>query len=152
MSYWFIFATTLLEGRPKYELEDSIIGNNPGLGFRPMPPESNVESTLVWYQKHTPNNSKYWVDEINLFLEGKLSHQHLYVISFLSQISLLDFKKVSNKTVNCRSKDPGEGESCKVDLTTFGPCTEVNEFGYEEGKPCIFLKLNKIYGWNPEYY
>jgi sodium/potassium-transporting ATPase subunit beta len=70
--YWLLFASTLKDGRPKYELKDSIIGDNPGLGFRPMPPESNVESTLVWYQKNNANNSKYWVDEINHFLERKL--------------------------------------------------------------------------------
>lgn len=70
ITYWMIFASTLLDGRPKYELKESIIGDNPGLGFRPMPPESNVESTLIWYQKNSPNNSKYWVDEINTFLSG----------------------------------------------------------------------------------
>lgn len=71
MAMWFIFASTLIDGRPKYELEDSIIGNNPGLGFRPMPPESNVESTLIWYQKHNPENSGYWVNETRDFLKGE---------------------------------------------------------------------------------
>jgi sodium/potassium-transporting ATPase subunit beta len=37
-------------------------------------------------------------------------------------------------------------------LAGFGACTARNEFGYPEGKPCIFLKLNKIYKWNPDYY
>lgn len=71
MAMWFLFASTLIEGRPKYELDDSIIGGNPGLGFRPMPPESNVESTLIWYQKHNPGNSEYWVNETNSFLKGE---------------------------------------------------------------------------------
>ena len=70
MTMWLLFASTLIEGRPKYELGESIIGQNPGLGFRPMPPESNVESTLIWYQKNNPNNTKYWVDELNRFLKG----------------------------------------------------------------------------------
>jgi sodium/potassium-transporting ATPase subunit beta len=65
-----LFQTTLIEGRPKYELKESLIGTNPGLGFRPMPPESNVESTLIWYQKNNPENSKYWVEEIDRFLSG----------------------------------------------------------------------------------
>lgn len=42
-----------------------------GLGFRPMPPEVNVESTLVWYESSKPDNYKYWVDETTKFLEGK---------------------------------------------------------------------------------
>ena len=31
-----------------------------------------------------------------------------------------------------------------------GDCTLENNYGYKEGKPCILLKLNRIYGWNPE--
>lgn len=71
MAMWFIFASSLLKERPKYELKESIIGTNPGLGFRPNPPESNVESTLIWYQKKNPKNSEYWVEEIERFLSGK---------------------------------------------------------------------------------
>lgn len=42
-----------------------------GLGFRPMPPESNVESTLIWFKGSNPDNYKYWTEEIDRFLEGK---------------------------------------------------------------------------------
>lgn len=34
----------------------------------------------------------------------------------------------------------------------FGPCNPANDYGYLEKKPCIFLKLNKIYAWEPRYY
>jgi sodium/potassium-transporting ATPase subunit beta len=37
-------------------------------------------------------------------------------------------------------------------MQAFNPCTKEKNFGYEEGRPCIFLKLNKIYNWIPEYY
>lgn len=82
--YWLCFATTLIDGRPKYELKESIIGTNPGLGFRPMPPESNVESTLVWYQKNNPKNSEYWVEEVERFLQG-LSHE-IYISELIQKI------------------------------------------------------------------
>lgn len=39
-----------------------------------------------------------------------------------------------------------------MNLNAFQPCTKEKKFGYEEGRPCIFLKLNKIYNWIPEYY
>lgn len=42
-----------------------------GLGFRPMPPESNVESTLVWFTAADDKNTKYWTDEIDTFLSSK---------------------------------------------------------------------------------
>jgi sodium/potassium-transporting ATPase subunit beta len=32
------------------------------------------------------------------------------------------------------------------------PCVSEKKFGYEIGRPCIFLKLNKIYNWNPDYF
>lgn len=73
---WLIFASTLIDGRPKYELKESIIGTNPGLGFRPMPPESNVESTLIWYERNNPKNSEYWVNELENFLEGEKFHEN----------------------------------------------------------------------------
>ena len=37
-------------------------------------------------------------------------------------------------------------------MKAFKPCTKDKNYGYDEGKPCIFLKLNKIYNWIPEYY
>lgn len=43
-------------------------------------------------------------------------------------------------------------DSCKIDLKAFDPCTAEKGFGYKIGKPCIFLKLNKIYNWTPNYY
>jgi sodium/potassium-transporting ATPase subunit beta len=71
MAMWFIFASTLVDTHPKYELQESIIGTNPGLGFRPMPPESNVESTLIWFEE-SKDNTKYWIDETKNFLSGKM--------------------------------------------------------------------------------
>lgn len=132
LSMFFIFESTLTDERPKYELEESLIGTNPGLGFRPMPPESNVESTLIWYQKNTPENSKYWTQELDKFLK--------------------DFEDSSINRTDCRNAPPKDGEICKVDLKAFGKCAPNQKFGYEQGAPCIYLKLNKIYNWIPEYY
>lgn len=46
----------------------------------------------------------------------------------------------------------GANEVCVVNLDQFGPCSQANGYGYPKGKPCIFLKLNKIYGWKPDVY
>lgn len=42
-----------------------------GLGFRPMPPESNVESTLIWYKSSDRGNIEYWQKELKKFLTSK---------------------------------------------------------------------------------
>lgn len=50
-----------------------------------MPPESNVESTLVWYEKNNPKNFEYWIKEIESFLEGNI----LQKISVMERDALL---------------------------------------------------------------
>lgn len=39
-----------------------------------------------------------------------------------------------------------------VDVKQFGDCSPQNAYGYNNSRPCVFLKLNKIYNWMPEYY
>lgn len=29
-------------------------------------------------------------------------------------------------------------------------CNRQNDYGYKLGNPCVLIKLNRIYGWNPE--
>jgi hypothetical protein len=53
----------------------NLVLNFLGLGFRPMPPESNVESTLIWYKASDKDNIKYWTDEIDTFLKSKNKHK-----------------------------------------------------------------------------
>jgi sodium/potassium-transporting ATPase subunit beta len=138
---WGIFYSTIVHTHPKYELQESIIGTNPGLGFRPMPPESNVESTLIWFEENNEKNTEYWVDEIRNFLTG------------FAENRTKDGKPVNKHGIDCTKNNRVEPEEhCKVDLSKFGDCTEAKGFGFERGKPCIFLKLNKIYNWEPEYY
>lgn len=66
-----VFYQTLDPNAPKWQLDNSLIGSNPGLGFRPMPPESNVESTLIWYKASDEGNYLHWTKELDKFLEGE---------------------------------------------------------------------------------
>lgn len=66
-----VFYQTLDPNAPKWQLDNSLIGSNPGLGFRPMPPESNVESTLIWYKASDEGNYLHWTRELDKFLEGR---------------------------------------------------------------------------------
>ncbi|KAF7989745.1 hypothetical protein HCN44_008419 [Aphidius gifuensis] len=136
--FWGFFQT--LDPRiPKWQLERSIIGTNPGLGFRPMPPAENVESTLIWFKGSDRDNYKYWVNSLVKFLE--------------------EYKKPGStpgRGANIKDCDytrlPGPGQVCVVDTRGLGTCTEEDFFGYHKSSPCVFLKLNKIYGWKPEFF
>lgn len=54
---------------------------------------------------------------------------------------------------NCDyNQPPPKGQVCDVDIKAWTPCTKENNYSYHKSSPCVFLKLNKIYGWIPEFY
>jgi len=59
-----------------------------------MPPESNVESTLIWYRANDEGNYKYWTDELDKFLEGKQCY--LYC-----RIEYTSLYALEQKSVHC---------------------------------------------------
>ncbi|OAD53765.1 Sodium/potassium-transporting ATPase subunit beta-2 [Eufriesea mexicana] len=133
-----VFYQTLDPNAPKWQLENSLIGSNPGLGFRPMPPESNVDSTLIWYKASDEGNFLHWTRELDKFLE-----------EYQKPASPSNEKK----RVPCDyGKAAPPSKVCDVDISTWGQCTKKNKYGYNKSAPCIFLKLNKIFGWQPKYY
>ncbi|KYQ53875.1 Sodium/potassium-transporting ATPase subunit beta-2 [Trachymyrmex zeteki] len=131
-----VFYQTLDPNAPKWQLDNSLIGSNPGLGFRPMPPESNVESTLIWYKASDEGNYLHWTRELDKFLE--------------------EYQKspgANYERVNCDYGRPAPpGKVCDVDMSNWGQCQKSNKYGYSRSAPCIFLKLNKIFGWEPKFY
>ncbi|GBP03270.1 hypothetical protein EVAR_68936_1 [Eumeta japonica] len=133
------FSQTLDPRIPKWTLDGSLIGTNPGLGFRPLPPVDNVESTLIWYKGTHHENYRQWTDALDNFLA-------VYKIPGLTpgrgeNISPCDY-----------NQPPPAGRVCDVDIKVWSPCTKENNYSYHKSSPCIFLKLNKIYGWVPQFY
>lgn len=71
-----IFATTLdtadAGGSPKWTQDSSLIGSNPGVGFRPMPDQDkNSESTLIWFKMDDPSDYTFWSKQLGEFIESK---------------------------------------------------------------------------------
>jgi len=133
-----IFWQTLDTDKPKWQLDASLIGSNPGLGFRPMPPEAKLGSTLIWYKASDPINMDYWFKSVDTFLE--------------------DYKKTSNleNQIHCdHNTQKQDGKVCIFSADSLGNCSPEKtkgKYGYPERRPCVFLKLNKIYNWKPEVY
>lgn len=125
---------------PKYQLDGSLIGTNPGLGFRPMPNDSNHLSSLIWYRGTKSEDYAIWVDSLKQFVKE-------YKTPGLTPGR-------GQNLVNCDYGIPvPEGKVCSFDVSKkFYPCVEENNFNYHKQRPCIFLKLNKIFGWKPEFY
>ncbi|XP_066258505.1 sodium/potassium-transporting ATPase subunit beta-2-like [Euwallacea similis] len=135
-----VFFQTLDYHTPKWQLDRSIIGSNPGLGFRPMPSEKNIDSTLIWYKHNDKGNVQNWQRELDAFL--------------------FRYNKSNNpqadKLEECRNfQPPAPGKVCNVKIDQlWHPCIKSAGYNYEsgEGGPCIFLKLNRIFNWVPEYF
>ncbi|KAF7490757.1 Sodium/potassium-transporting ATPase subunit beta [Sarcoptes scabiei] len=132
-----IFYQTIDYRTPKYQLEDSRIGSNPGLGFRPRPKDENIDSTLIWFKNgNNEKNWKYWSDSLKDFVDN--------------------YRK-STPDAGAHMETCGEnqmaseGKFCHFDVNNIpSQCSAENHFGYQRGDPCVLIKLNKIFNWKPE--
>ncbi|XP_022914204.1 sodium/potassium-transporting ATPase subunit beta-2-like isoform X2 [Onthophagus taurus] len=134
----WVFFQTLDPRIPKWQLDRSIIGTNPGLGFRPMSME-NAESTLIWIQGANKTNYEKWKSSLNSFLDK-------YYTPGMTEKGTASVRKCSY------TQPPQKGHVCDVDVKVWKECNRDQHYNYHKNSPCIFLKLNKIYGWIPEYY
>lgn len=174
-----VFYQTLDAKRPKWLLNESLIGSNPGnlflfisfriklinylfvffllrnlgLGFRPMPPPSNVESTLIWYKSNDKGNVAYWHKELDDFLKSTFTTNMIRVEERLEKLCvlfILEYDKSLNphadNIVDCKQGErPEHGKVCDVKIDN-RPCTPESAYNFNStsGGPCIFLKLNKV--------
>lgn len=67
-----LFAT-LDDKVPKWQLDSSLIGTNPGMGFRPISSRTE-EGSLIWYNTGNASTITKWVHLLDEFLEGKFSN------------------------------------------------------------------------------
>jgi len=124
--------SSLNDAEPKWKLERSLIGTNPGLGFRPLSDETE-RGSVIQFDTKKPEEGRYWVELLDKFLE--------------------QYKAIGKKQKFCSFNETHNNEQvCVVDIDTFGPCSPQNDYGYKNGRPCVFLKLNKIYNWEPQCY
>ncbi|XP_032529889.2 sodium/potassium-transporting ATPase subunit beta-2-like [Danaus plexippus] len=127
--------SVLDERIPYFTLADSIIGNNPGMGHRPLILE---EESLIWYDAKDPKTIQKYVDNISEFL-APYENKSLLINQGANQH-------------DCGMTKPPRNEVCSFNLSQLGPCSKENNFGFTNRTPCIIIKLNKIFDWNPVFY
>lgn len=133
-----VMLMTLDDNRPKWLLDSSRIGTSPGMGFRPISNRTE-EGSLIWYDAKNETSVRKWTELIDDYLK-------LYIDS--SQLP----GGGRNQVVCSFEKNPGPDQVCAVEVDKWGPCSRANGYGYNKSSPCFFLKLNRIYGWEAEYY
>lgn len=134
--FFYMFQHTISDREPKWKLDESLIGTNPGLGFRPRNPPDRIDSALISYRAGKDGNPDHWIKDLNDYLDMKPRNA-----------SLNDaFKEDCSPT---RDKDA----YCPFDRSNIPPeCSSAKNYSFFEGKPCILIKINRIYGWKPLTY
>jgi sodium/potassium-transporting ATPase subunit beta len=129
---------SLDDHEPTWQLHESIIGTNPGVGFRPLPDDPEAEA-IIRYDAKNQTQVAMWTRRLDEFLE-----------SYRNKTKL---PGGGNNQIICDyDHPPADHQVCAVELDSFGPCTQNEGYSYNKSSPCIFLKLNRIYKWVPEYY
>ncbi|XP_063618073.1 sodium/potassium-transporting ATPase subunit beta-1-like [Cydia splendana] len=126
---------TMDDREPYFQLADSIIGANPGMGHRPLLYE---EGALIWYDGENDTQIKRYVDNINEFL-APYENKSLLVNGGVNQR-------------DCGTVKPPRAEVCSFSTDQLGDCSATNGFGYSNRMPCLIIKLNRIYNWNPDFF
>ncbi|KAK2147833.1 hypothetical protein LSH36_532g04037 [Paralvinella palmiformis] len=121
-----ILTAILDEIHPWRQGMDSPLKFTPGLAFRPMP---FFQTKLVRFIQGKPSTYKPYTDHIQAFL-----------------LEYENEKQVGENFIDCeKGKPPDQLQKvCRFNVDQLGGlCTWQRDYGYDEGKPCVILKLNK---------
>jgi len=126
-----VFFLTIPEQEPRWLLSESIIGVNPGVGLRPKQTDKLIDSSIFIFDQADVETAPTDDDG-----EGNRNADAVKRME--------NFMAKNSNTTNLVTP--------VFDTDTLGSCAE-SPYGYMpvNGKvePCLFLKLNKIYGWKP---
>lgn len=136
---------------PKWLMEESRIGNSPGLGYRPIS-KNLTKGSLIWYDANNGTQVTEYTKLIDDFLERKslvnvICVRCVCVTSVINSFSayLNQTLVPRNNSMDCNFNNPPDPNSvCRVDLDNLGDCTAENSYGYNTSQPCVFLKLNRV--------
>jgi len=58
-----------------------------------------------------------------------------------------------NSSVLCPDSKDGMKDECRFDVNKLGACGPAgagNNYGFDDAKPCAYVRINKVFGWVPE--
>lgn len=151
--FWYgmlqIFFLTLNDDTPKWMKEESIIGINPGMGVRPRQADARIDSSMYFFQGN-------WNGEKTTDLEQDSDAGFAARMDDFLNKTLVDGQKDAVLCDDTELNKPREKNQppCKFEATAFGECAK-SPYGYSKDsgvKPCVIVKLNKIFGLVPEPY
>jgi len=145
-----VYILLLDKKTPRRMLNESALafdgGINPGLGFRP---QFYMDRSLIkWRSSRKVGHESIgqMVDNLHEWVKGyglkDEYYQQMIDCSSIPRHLLINYFR--------------QGLSCIFLATDVqpgpNPCTKPKNYGYNKGRGCIAIKLNRIFGWIPEPY
>lgn len=126
--------------------------NPPGVGMNGGPKyiEMLAADSILFKQApglNLENPISGWSAEKKIAWKSKTKE---YLDGFIGN----DSHKCNPKAIDGYSKERHFKENqidfCKYDTSSIEKnCSFSNDYGYKEGRPCLFIKINKVFGWIP---
>ena len=137
-----VFYQFLDNYEPKLQQDSSYIGHNPGLGYRPMMKDENPYSSLLWFKHGASGDWDRFKENLDEFLVEYEPGYWANAGAVLTKCFFTDGPLNEEKTCEFNKE-------WLSDQNSDYKCITEESYGYLHGKPCILVKLNRIYGWNP---
>lgn len=148
--FWYgmlqVFFMFVPLDQPRYMLGESLIGTNPGLGMQPGQPDVTIDSSMLWLRAYDSNSKPSEDFETDSNADWAARYQRF-------------LKKYENKTEtrDCPNDQLSkeDRDACSFDINALGPCSQfpygfVSPDGRSQVEPCILLKINRIFNWEPQ--
>ncbi|KAK9753006.1 Sodium / potassium ATPase beta chain [Popillia japonica] len=158
--HWWLLVLhyiTFLKTRkePLFCKTDLLSTSTPALGI--FPRLQQQVTSLIWYtrKKHHGIFPRLQQQVTSLIWYTRKKH-HKESVTPETYIKIIDefLKPYDNLSpsiyVDCKVTKPKSNQYCMFSRTDLGPCGK-DGYGYKIDKPCIYLKLNKLRYWRPEY-
>jgi len=158
----WIFYQTLDNYTPKLQIGEGSFNTNPGLGFRPM----RTETHCTIFQEENAHE----ICEIGSPYSSLIHFRHgargtwkdlkTKLDEFIEEYKPGYWANAGASQTKCGfdSDYRGKHEACEFNeewLSAEGEdykCISEEHYGYNIGQPCLLLKLNRVYGWQPDPY
>ncbi|ESO02475.1 hypothetical protein HELRODRAFT_184992 [Helobdella robusta] len=133
-AFGFYLEVYVDKNHPRTQAWDTLLMEWPSLAIRPMP---DYRTSMIRFVQGQPSSYKPFADHIQAFLLH-------YENAAQESEALIDCSNLGN------DQNRNKFKACRFVIDTLGQnCTWQRDYGYDEGKPCVLLKLTKIFGWEP---
>jgi len=155
-----IFFITIPVENPRWMLEESIIGINPGLGVKPANQDRRIDSGMFILASDGPVATDVTPTNTKKYGQGEGDKNIDYSFRLTKFIEDGRYDNETGLNNNCAEDtywnaagDKKGDQPCVFPLTNIGDCTPENNYGYVKSplpEPCMVLKFNRIFDWEPK--